>query len=73
MHRVLKHWRLSGADVAFRAHVVSSANDFVIISRGRAAKALTWVRQVMTKLGLSINEAKTSVRDAVKEHFDFLG
>jgi RNA-directed DNA polymerase len=27
----------------------------------------------MTKLGLSINEAKTSVRDARKERFDFLG
>ena len=27
----------------------------------------------MTKLGLTINEAKTSVRDARKERFDFLG
>src|SRR5262245_46293107 len=73
MNRFLKHWRLSGAGQAFRAHVVSYADDFVILSRGRAAEALTWVRQVMTKLGLSINEAKTSVRDARKERFDFLG
>src|SRR4051812_45293870 len=29
--------------------------------------------QVMTKLGLTVNEAKTSVRDARKERFDFLG
>jgi hypothetical protein len=27
----------------------------------------------MTKLGLTLNEAKTSVRDARKERFDFLG
>jgi len=73
MNRFLKHWRLSGAGQVFRAHVVSYADDFVILSRGRAAEALTWVKEVMTKLGLSINEAKTSVRDARKERFDFLG
>jgi RNA-directed DNA polymerase len=73
MNRFLKHWRLSGAGAAFRAHVVSYADDFVILSRGRAAEALTRVTAVMTKLGLSINEAKTSVRDARKECFDFLG
>ena len=73
MNRFLKHWRLSGAGEAFRAHVVSYADDFVILSRGRAAEALTWITEVMTKLGLSINEAKTSVRDARKERFDFLG
>jgi RNA-directed DNA polymerase len=27
----------------------------------------------MTKLGLTINEAKTSLKDARKERFDFLG
>ena len=73
MNRFLKYWRLSGAGAAFRAHVVSYADDFVILSRGRAAEALTWVTEVMTKLGLSINEAKTSVRDARKDRFDFLG
>ena len=73
MNRFLKHWRLSGAAEAFRAHIVSYADDFVILSRGRAAEALTWTRGVITKLGLTINEAKTSVRDARKERFDFLG
>ena len=33
----------------------------------------TWTRQVMTRLGLTLNEAKTSVRDARRERFDFLG
>ena len=27
----------------------------------------------MTKLGLNLNEAKTSIRDARKERFEFLG
>jgi RNA-directed DNA polymerase len=73
MNRFLKHFRLSGAAEAFRAHIVSYADDFVILSRGRAAEALTWTGAVMVKLGLSINEAKTSIRDARKERFDFLG
>ena len=49
MNRFLKHWRLTGCGEAFRAHVVSYADDFVILSRGRAAEALTWTKAVMTK------------------------
>jgi hypothetical protein len=48
-------------------------DDFVILSRGHAAEALAWTKAVMTKLGLTINEAKTSLKDARKERFDFLG
>jgi RNA-directed DNA polymerase len=73
MNRFLKHWRLTGRDEAFRAHVVSYADDFVILSRGHAEEALAWTTAVMTRLGLSINEAKTSVKDARREGFDFLG
>jgi RNA-directed DNA polymerase len=73
MNRFLKYWRLSGCGEAFRAHVVSYADDFVILSRGRAAEALAWTKAVMMRLGLTINEAKTSLKDARKERFDFLG
>jgi RNA-directed DNA polymerase len=73
MNRFLKHWRRSGCGEAFRAYVVSYADDFVILSRGRAAEALTWTKGVMTKLGLTLNEAKTSLRNARQERFTFLG
>src|SRR5215217_6529548 len=73
MNRFLKHWRLTGRGEAFRAHVISYADDFVILSRGRAVEALAWTRAVMAKLGLMLNEAKTSVKDARRESFDFLG
>ena len=43
------------------------------VSRGHAEEALTWTKAVMTKLGLTLNEAKTSVKDAHGESFDFLG
>ena len=73
MNRFLKHWRLTGRGEAFHAHVVSYADDFVILSRGHADEALTWTKAVMTKLGLTLNEAKTSLKDARRESFDFLG
>jgi RNA-directed DNA polymerase len=73
MNRFLKYWRLSGCGEAFRAHVVAYADDFVILSRGCAAEALAWTKAVMTRLGLTLNEAKTSLIDARKERFDFLG
>ena len=64
MNRFLKHWRLTKRGEAFHAHVVSYADDFVILSRGHADDALAWTKAVMTKLGLTLNEAKTSVKDA---------
>lgn len=73
MNRFLKHWRLSKCDEAFRAHVVAYADDFVILSRGRADEALTWARAVMTRLGLTLNEEQTSLKNARQERFNFLG
>jgi RNA-directed DNA polymerase len=73
MNRFLKHWRLQGCEDAFKAQVVSYADDFVILSRGRASQALEWTQTVMAKIGLSLNMEKTSLRNARKEHFDFLG
>ena len=73
MNRFLKHWRASGRGEAYQARIVAYADDFVILSRSSAAEALAWTRQVMSKLGLALNEAKTAVRDAGRELFDFLG
>ncbi len=73
MNRFLKHWRATGRNEAFQAHVISYADDFVILSRGHAGEALAWTKAVMTKLGLSLSEEKTSLRDARQERFDFLG
>src|ERR1700722_11787614 len=73
MNRFLKHWRLTGRGEAFRARVVNYADDFVILSRKFAAEALAWTKAGMTRLGLTLNEAKTSLRDARQERFTFLG
>jgi RNA-directed DNA polymerase len=45
----------------------------VILSRGHAAEAREWTQEVMSRIGLTLNEQKTSIRDARREEFDFLG
>src|SRR5438128_699733 len=73
MNRFLKFWRMTGRSEAFQARVINYADDFVILSRGYAAEALDWTRKVMTRMGLTLNEAKTSIKKARREQFDFLG
>ncbi len=73
MNRFLKYWRITERREHFQAHVVNYADDFVILSRGHAVEARDWTRKVMTRLGLTLNEAKTSIKQARRERFDFLG
>ena len=73
MNRMLKGWRQSRRGEQFRAHMVNYADDFVILSRGKATEALEWTRGVLERLELTLNEKKTSVRNAREERFDFLG
>jgi RNA-directed DNA polymerase len=73
MNRFLKYWRLCRCGDAFQGYVVAYADDFVILSRGRAGEAMAWTRAVMTRLGLTLNEVKTTLKDARKDRFDFLG
>jgi RNA-directed DNA polymerase len=73
MNRLLKGWRNTKRGEQFQAHVVNYADDFVILSRGKAAEALNWTRQVVTRMGVTLNEAKTCIKQARKESFNFLG
>ena len=49
------------------------ATHLVILSRGHAEEARVWTGGVMGKIGLTLNETKTSVKNARRETFDFLG
>jgi RNA-directed DNA polymerase len=73
MNRMLKGWKQTKRGEQFRARIVSYADDFVILSRGKAEEALSWARGALTRMGLTLNEGKTSIRNARKERFDFLG
>src|ERR1700724_3003495 len=73
MNRMLKGWKQTGRGEQYRARIVNYADDFVILSRGKAKEALEWTRGVLARLGLTLNEKKTSIRNARKERFDFSG
>ena len=73
MNRFLKYWRQNGLGQRLKAHVVVYADDLVILSRGHAREAHEVLTRVMTALGLTVNEAKTKLREARTERFDFLG
>ena len=73
MNRFLKHWR-SAARIGPTGSVprwLPMPMTLSILSRGCAAEALEWSRMVMSKLGLALNEDKTSLRNARAESFDF--
>jgi RNA-directed DNA polymerase len=73
MHRFLRAWRERGKGQEYEARIVNYADDFVILSRGRARAALEWTRWAMDHLGLSLNETKTCLKNAREDDFDFLG
>jgi RNA-directed DNA polymerase len=73
MNRFLRVFVERGKDREFAARLVNYADDFVILSRGRAKEALEWTRRIMVAIGLTLNETKTCLRNGRREHFDFLG
>ncbi|MGE5819142.1 MAG: group II intron reverse transcriptase/maturase [Deltaproteobacteria bacterium] len=73
MHRFLRAWRERGKGKQYQARIVNYADDFVILSRSQAAQALQWTRWAMQAIKLTLNESKTSIRNARQERFQFLG
>ena len=53
--------------IKFRAHVVSYADNFVILSRGHAEEALAWTTAVMTKLGLTLRQLESAFPRGLQE------
>src|SRR6266536_4429892 len=56
MNRFLKYWAITDQGRKLKAQVIAYADDFVIMSRGYAGEAKAWAREVMSRLGLSLNE-----------------
>ena len=73
MNRMLKGFRQAKRGEQFRARIVNYADDFVILSRGKAEEALRWTQQVTERLEVTLNAKKTSIKNARREQFDFLG
>ena len=73
MRRFVLGWKKLGHEKRLQAHIVNYADDLVICCRGQAEEALTAMRDMMTKLKLTVNEKKTRVCKLPEEKFDFLG
>ncbi len=73
MRRFVLGWKKLGHEKRLAAYIVNYADDLVICCRGRAEEALAIMRDIMTKLQLTVNETKTRVCKLPEEKFDFLG
>jgi RNA-directed DNA polymerase len=73
MRRFVLGWKQLGHEQRLDAHIVNYADDFVILSRGRAAEALATMRDMMAKLKLTVNEKKTRQCSLPEDTFTFLG
>ena len=73
MRRFVLGWKQLGHEARFRARIVNYADDFVILCRGRADEAMAAMRDMMQRLKLTVNEAKTRICKLPADSFDFLG
>jgi len=73
MRRFVLGWKTGGYEASLDAHIVNYADDFVICCKGTAQQAMTVMRDMMTRLKLTVNETKSCIRKLPGESFDFLG
>ena len=73
MRRFVLGWKKLGHEKRLQAYIVNYADDLVICCRGGAEQALAKMRDMMSKLKLTVNETKTRVCSLPGEKFDFLG
>lgn len=73
MRRFVLGWKRLGHEKRWKAYIVNYADDLVICCRNKAEEALVTMRDMMSKLKLTVNEKKTRVCKLPEEKFDFLG
>ena len=73
MRRFVQGWKVLGHEQNLQARIVNYADDFVICCRGTATEASVIMRDMMSKLKLTVNETKTRLCRLPEETFDFLG
>ena len=74
MRRFVLTWKQLGLEHRLSSRIVTYADDLVILcGRGKAEEALRWMRAIMSRLKLKVNEEKTRICKIPEEEFDFLG
>jgi hypothetical protein len=74
MRRFVVEWKRRGLLERLGSRIVTYADDLVILCRrGNAEKALQSMREIMTRLKLTVNEEKTRICKVPASEFEFLG
>ena len=74
IRRFVLGWKKLGLEQSLGTRIVTYADDLVILCRtGRAKEALLRLREIMSKLKLTVNEEKTRICKVPEGEFDFLG
>jgi group II intron reverse transcriptase/maturase len=73
MRRFVLGWKKLGHEKRLQAYIINYADDLVICCRAGADEALVAMRNMMSRLKLTVNESKTRVCRLPEEKFDFLG
>jgi hypothetical protein len=77
MRRFVLGWKKLGHEKRLKAYIINYADDLVICCRGRADEALILMRNMMSKLKLTVNypargEKETNL-PAVDDHITLVG
>jgi len=73
MRRFVLGWKKLGHEKRLKAYIINYADDLVICCRAGAEEALDVMRNMMSRLKLTVNESKTRVCRLPEDKFDFLG
>jgi RNA-directed DNA polymerase len=74
LHILDRIWERRNLQQRLGARIVRYADDIVILCRrNKSGKAMTVLRQILERLELTLNEAKTKIVNANQGSFDFLG
>jgi RNA-directed DNA polymerase len=73
LHLLDRNFRLRVQRGEFHGRLVRYADDFVLLSPHRPERALAWLHQLMTRLGLTLHPDKTRLLDVRHDDFVFLG
>ena len=74
LHILDRIWERNNLQQRLGARIVRYADDIVILCRrGQSERAMAVLRQILERLKLTLNEAKTKIVNAYEGTFDFLG
>jgi RNA-directed DNA polymerase len=73
LHLLDRIWERRQLEQRLESRIVRYADDMVVLCRRGSEQPMAVLRQILTRMGLTLNEAKTQVIDAYQGKFTFLG